>query len=386
MRVQAPVGVEPRWRSALRLFALAVATGGIGIGTFGGLLGPDFTWPLVWILWAPVGYVIVRRRPDNRVGNALLAIGFWWGTGFILSQAAAEIPLGRAAAWLELGNVLAGVVPWFMIIWVLLVFPSGAYAGRAERLTARILLVYLAVVLAAFAVSSTPMEYTGKPSPLAFAPMSGISEFITRDSGASGFHAMLLIVGVALAALVRRWRHSHGVERQQFRWVLWGAATFLITISAGQVLPEGPGEYVWFVAAWAIPLTIGVAVLRYRLYDIDRIVSRTFGYGLLIALLGLVYATGAIWLPAELLGEEATPPFVAASTLAVAALFNPVRRRVIRWMDRRFYRSRYDAEQVANSLASRLREQTEVTQLTAHWVWAVRRTVQPTGMMLWVRT
>ncbi len=105
----------------------------------------------------------------------------------------------------------------------------------------------------------------------------------------------------------------------------------------------------------------------------------------MIALLALVYATGAVWIPSSLVGHESPPLFVAASTLAVAALFNPLRRGVMWWMDRRFYRSRYDAEQVAESLSRRLRDQTEVTQLVEDWVWAVQRTVQPAVVGLWVR-
>jgi hypothetical protein len=130
--------------------------------------------------------------------------------------------------------------------------------------------------------------------------------------------------------------------------------------------------------------SIAMAVLRYRLYDFDRIMSRTVSYALLVLILGSVYAAGAVWLPTRLAGGE-SPLFVAGSTLAVAALFSPVRRRVMGWVDRRFNRSGYDAQRVADAFAIRLRDQVDADRLVGDWAEVVTGTLEPSVVGVWVR-
>ncbi len=133
-----------------------------------------------------------------------------------------------------------------------------------------------------------------------------------------------------------------------------------------------------------VPLAIAVAVFRYRLFEIDRIISRTVGYVLVIGLLVVVYAAGAAWLPTRLGGES--PLFVAGSTLAVAALFNPVRRRLLHWVDRKFYRTRYDAERVVDGFVASLKDRTDLNGLADEWVTAVTETMRPASIGIWVRS
>ena len=184
--------------------------------------------------------------------------------------------------------------------------------------------------------------------------------------------------------LVRRWRASAGVQRAQFRWLFFGASLFAVVITVGQVFPEDTGSfYVWIPGGVAIPVTIGVAVLKYRLYDIDRIISRTVSYALVVTLLGLVVlslvSVLAVFLPSD------DPLVVAVSTLVVFALFAPVRRRVQAVVDRRFHRSRYDAVRVVDTFAGSLRDQVDPEGLVDGWVGVVSETMQPAAVGVWVR-
>jgi hypothetical protein len=139
-------------------------------------------------------------------------------------------------------------------------------------------------------------------------------------------------------------------------------------------------------AIWVLILvaSIALAVLRYRLYDFDRVVSRTASYALLVLILGAVYVVGAVWLPTRIVGEE-SPLFVAGTTLAVAALFTPIRRRVMNWVDRRFYRSRYQMELVIHEFSSHLQDQVDPDQMASACVGLITDTLRPTTAGVWVR-
>ncbi len=145
---------------------------------------------------------------------------------------------------------------------------------------------------------------------------------------------------------------------------------FVTIIGLGQVMPEdSPAEFVWLLGGSAIPISIGVAVTRYRLYEIDRILSRGLAYGLVVVLLGSVFAVGVVAVPNLVIGTGSAPALaVATSTLIVAALFNPVRKRALAWVDRRFNRSRYDAEQVMSAFSDTLRNRIETEDLVGGWV------------------
>ena len=178
----------------------------------------------------------------------------------------------------ELGDSIFGALPWLVIVWLLLVFPSGSYPGRAEQVTGSLIIGFGVIASGAFAVDPTPMEDTRLPSPLAIPSMGEAARVVAGDSG------FLMVVGLVLAAvvlLVSRWRRSVGVERLQYRWLFMGSFAFLLIIALGNlgVLPEdGLVDWMWVLAGTAIPTSIGIAVLRYRLYEIDRLISRTVSY------------------------------------------------------------------------------------------------------------
>jgi hypothetical protein len=193
---------------------------------------------------------------------------------------------------------------------------------------------------------------------------------------------------VAAGSLVIRFRRARGVERQQLRWVALaaglvalGAAVALAGLAAGTSALLGSVATQFCVAV--LPVAIGAAILRYRLYDLDRIISRALAYGLLTVLLGGGYAMVVLGL-GQLLGRRSSL-VVAAATLLVAALFQPVRRRVQDLVDRRFDRRRYDAAQTIAAFSARLRQQVDLDSLTSELLAVVEQTMQPTQASLWLR-
>jgi hypothetical protein len=197
-----------------------------------------------------------------------------------------------------------------------------------------------------------------------------------------------LTVAVCAGSLVARFRRAGGVERQQLRWVALAGALVVpaaVVALAGMAL-AATDVVTWAITAWlaGLPLAIGAAVLRYRLYDLDRIVSRTLAYGLLTLLLGGGYAAVVLGL-GQLLGRDSSSLVVAAATLAVAAAFQPARRRIQRLVDRRFNRRRYDAARTVEGFAARLREQVDLDALSAELLAVVDQTMQPTMASLWLR-
>jgi hypothetical protein len=196
-----------------------------------------------------------------------------------------------------------------------------------------------------------------------------------------------LAVAVCAGSLMVRFRRAHGVERQQLRWVALAAA--LLGVAAGAALVglalDATEVVTWAISVWlaGLPLAIGAAVLRYRLYDLDRIVSRTLAYGLLTLLLGGGYAVAVLGL-GQLLGRGSSL-VVAGATLAVAAVFQPARRRIQQAVDRRFNRRRHDAAQTVAAFSTYLRDQLDLDTLRAELLAVVDQTMQPTQASLWLR-
>jgi hypothetical protein len=344
--------------------------------------GADAFWPLAWVAWAPMGYLILIRRPGNGVGAGLMFVGVTMGASFLLGSIAASGTLVLTLrVWADLGNMVLGVAPWFGVVWLLLVFPSGQYSSPVQRGLGRSLIGFGVLTGLAFALGPDPMFETGELSPLhvpSLAPLAGV---ITDQSG---FMIVVVLTILALIFLVRRWRSSTGVQSAQFRWLFFGASLFALVIIIGQFVPEDTGSfYIWVPGGFAIPVTIGVAVLRYRLYEIDRIISRTVSYALVIGLLVLV-VLGLVTLLAVFLPSD-DPLVVAVSTLVAAALFNPVRRRVQGVIDRRFNRSRYDAQRVIGRFTASLQEQVDPGEVVEGWVEVVEDTMQPAAVGVWVR-
>jgi hypothetical protein len=339
---------------------------------------------LAFVVAGSLGLRIVLEHPGNAAG--------WW------IMAAGLIPLERVAVeFTQYGLERWGAVPvvvfagwvtqWIWVLgtynipFLLLLYPDGHLPSRRWRPV-----LWLAVTLLAltFVTSSIYVDPEARlPNPVGVPGLSPTIESLSFPIFAVGEY-LLLLLGVL--SLVARYRRGEGVERQQVKVLIWvGAVAVVFFVVVGNL--DLPGwmspifnlTFTTFVAA-----SITLAILRYRLYDLDRLVSRTVSYALVAGLLAAVYAFGAVWLPSHVVGGQ-TPLFVAGSTLAVAALFNPLRRRVMTWVDRRFNRSRYDLEQTVEEFARKLRDQTDTDRLAGDWAEVVAGTLEPAALGVWVR-
>jgi uncharacterized integral membrane protein len=200
---------------------------------------------------------------------------------------------------------------------------------------------------------------------------------------------MLFTFGLPLMSLVIRFRRAVGIERQQYKWFVF-AATLILLISIFTGISENSFvvQLLFMISILLVPLAVTVAVLRYRLYDIDLIIRRTLQYALLTGLLALFYFGSVVVLQslAEDLTGEQSPLVIVLSTLAIAALFSPLRVRIQDFIDRRFYRNKYDAEKALAQFADAARDEVDVDQLTAALVNVVEETVQPEKVSLWINT
>ena len=340
-----------------------------------------------FLVYAAIGGLIVIRRDGHPTGWLLIAIGL----AVMLADGLAGLP--------GVSTLLADwVASWgwglvFLLFALLtLTFPSGhlptgrgpwARAGRASIWVLPILLVTTALTETLGGAESS----SGTVNPIGFLP-----EWL-------GYVALLGIVGILLGgavSLVIKRRRAVGAERAQFTLVVFAFVllttavilTFLyISISIG-VGAGDPGDDAWgpvYVMMILFPLSFGVAVLRYRLYEIDRIVSRTVSYALVVGLLAGAFL-GVVALMSSLLPDESSDLAVAGSTLVVAALFNPLRRRVQDWVDRRFNRQRYDAQRVMDGFAVSLRDRVDPEEVMNGWVGVVSSTMQPDAIGMWIRT
>ena len=338
---------------------------------------------------ATVGAVLASRRPRHPVGWLLLA------------QVAANLASGAAAQYLAWGLLPGGPLPatravalfyaasaaggLFLLGFVLLLTPTGKLPSPGWRWWARAMVAVplLLVVLVTLAPGPVDPSQQVRGSPFDFLGLGGV--LLVVNQLALAFTT--LAVAVCAGSLVARFRRARGVERQQLRWVAVAAA--LLVVVAGAVLvglavgaPEG---VTWAISAWAagLPLAIGAAVLRYRLYDLDRIISRTLAWGLLTLLLGGGYAVVVLGL-GQLLGQDSSL-VVAAATLAVAALFQPARRRIQAVVDRRFNRRKYDAAKTVEAFSARLRDEIDLDALSTELLAVAHQTMRPTTAALWLR-
>ncbi|HEV3398675.1 MAG TPA: hypothetical protein VG693_05240, partial [Actinomycetes bacterium] len=331
------------------------------------------------------------RRPEHPVGWLFVGIGLAGavqlvaGNYAMAARADPALPGGDIAAVAAEELRIAGLG---MVTAVMLLFPTGrlpsprwrpmAWAGAAG------LLGHLA------AEGLTPgrgEQLLGYENPFGLEGRTGLLRLLGALEG-----LFLLAVLAAIGSLVVRFRRARGVERQQLKWFVYTAVVVVAVLVAASValadlMEHGPlGSILWGATPVALAAAVAVAVLRYRLYEIDRLVNRTLVYGLLTVLLGAVYAAG-VFAAGRLLdrADGQSELAVAASTLAVAALFQPARRRVQELVDRRFDRRRYDGARTVAAFSARMRDELDLDTLSSELLAVVDRTVQPSGMSLWLR-
>jgi hypothetical protein len=344
---------------------------------------------LAFTAFMVMGAVLVAHRPGNVIGWIFSAVGLLTGTGLFAWQYAEY-------AYLTRGSPLPGAMlgawynNWFWYptvtlstVFTLLVFPTGRLLSARWRpvawLTAAI--TAMVVVLSALAPTLNLGERTKLHNPV------GLAAIPNPERGALGsvlFGLLPVCTAAAVVSLVLRFRRSQGVERQQLKWFTFAGVLLFAWSVVDPVLPEvALLQLVYGLTIALVPVAAGIAVLRYRLYDIDRLINRTLVYGLLTALLGGVYASVVLVL-GQLLGQDSSLA-VAGATLAVAALFQPARRRIQQVVDRRFNRRRYDAAKTIEAFSARLRDEIDLDTLAAELLAVVDQTMQPTRLSLWLR-
>jgi len=362
--------------------ALGPGRAGVVEALFLGLPGVAFT---------VVGVLMALRRPENTVGRLCLAIGVLWlvvGTSDAVATWAALVGEFRLAGvasvlgscWVPALGLMATHLP--------LRLPDGALVSPSWRWYSRFCTAVIVVI--SIGITTEPglvADVPGTQNPLAADLSAALGPLFVLFP--------LSFVG-AIASLVLRYRRSTGIARRQIRVVAFGAAVFVtvylltlvpqLTLAPDHPWLEGVLSAVTLVAYTAIPAAIGVAVFRYRLYDIDVVVNRTLVYGSLTATLVAAYLGSVFTLQFALspLTDESDLA-VAGSTLAAAALFRPARTRIQALVDRRFYRRRYDAARTLQAFTGRLREQVDIEALRGDLYGVVRDTVQPTHVSLWLR-
>jgi MFS family permease len=344
--------------------------------------GPVTIWvvtavPMVSV--AAVGTLVAARRPGNPIGWMLLAIFLFAAaptSGYAILDYRMHhgtLPLGWAAV------VLGAAWPMFLVLVTILlwVFPDGRLPPGRWRGMARVLIV--AWVLIGLVASAR-----GVAAVAGHDIQVGAGGNLTADrTGLWRISIAVLIVGSIVSGLtwlivqVPRYRRSAGERRQQFKWFYTGAIVFVIAI----FLP-GSNDLIGPLGAAALPVCIGVAVLKYRLFEIDRIISRVISYAIITAVLAGVFA-GLVLLATEVLPFRA-PVAVAAATLAAAAAFNPLRRRVQRAVDRRFNRAHYNAEAVVAAFTARLRQTVDLDTAQDDLVRTVSQAFQPAHISVWL--
>jgi hypothetical protein len=345
-----------------------------------------------WLLFATIGLVLTLRRPENPIGWLYAAAGLVWSAYIPVDPWVDQLqrsgrPLPVAAQYLILiGETFWAVGITLAITLPLLLLPDGRLRSPRWRPVAVAAAAGAAMTMVGSWLDPTLTTQTLEPVAKPF-PLHGWAGTVAAVVNWTGFGILFASVPAAAVCVVLRFWASRGVERQQLRWVAFGAVASVagpvaaIVLAAVGVLPSV--DAFSYPLLLSVPLAIAVAVLRYRLWDLDRLISRTVAYALLTLLLGLGYAAVVLGL-GRLLPEGSTL-VVAAATLAVAAVFSPLRRRVQELVDRHFNRRRYDAAQTLEGFAARLRDQVDLDALNSELLAVVDQTMQPTRASLWLR-
>ena len=338
-----------------------------------------------------VGALIVTRQPRNVIGWILwfAALAIAWsiaGQDYVTTSLAnpAPWPGTTGVAWLTGMAFLPTLI--VIIVFVTLLFPDGHLLSRRWRWVAALGVV--AVIVAILPIAFLPGPLGADPritNPFGIEAMASLDVALR----AANFLGTAIVLPLAIASLVLRYRRGDPVVREQLKWLLAAIGLTGVCVALAFVPIPPIGDVGWFltiVSISFIPIAIGIAILRYRLYEIDRIVSRTLGYGVVSIVLALTFIGVVLGLTAVLepVTRESTIA-VAASTLIVAALFQPLRRRVQAIVDRRFNRARYDAQRLVEAFSDRLRDEVDIMTVIDDLDGTIRSALKPTTLGLWLR-
>ncbi len=333
---------------------------------------------IAWIAYPVVGGMILWKRAGNTIGQLLLVTGLCMETTGVAQQLFSE-RLDQVPVSLEVVASIAGYLGWITLIAIVNVFPTGRATSPLTRAINRVLIA-LGVLMAFTAVAGSEPLSSGRANPFQLHRLDWLTGWLLN----SGFFLVPTLMVLSLGALVARRRHSVGSERLQYRWFLAGGVVLVLTITVLTVLPDGGTPLLLLAIPMnALPVAIGIAVTRYRLYDIDRVVSRTVSYLLLTVALVAVYVaivTSVTWLL-----PGASDLAVATATLVAAAAFRPLLRRVQRLVDRRFDREQYDASRTVEAFADGLKESRPDDRVRHDLLSVLDSTFRPVASGVWLR-
>jgi MFS family permease len=351
------------------------------------------TLSVLALAFSVVGAIIASRQPRNAIGWIFGGVGvtigfssfagdyaeFWLASGF------GRGVLGETAAWFSSWS-------WTLLVYVpttflLLLFPDGRLPSPRWRPVAWCAVLGLIGFLAGYTLNPGPVE----DFPQITNPY-GVDSLILEAVGVAGAILASASMVASAVSLIVRMRGAGRVERQQIKWLAYGGALAVGAVFVGGVISVWIGEVgfaLTSIGLLGVPVFTGVAIARYRLYEIDIVINRTLVYGALTAALVAVYFGGVATLQSlfrALTGQEQQPQLaIVVSTLLIAALFDPLRRRIQRFIDKRFYRRKYDAVKTLAAFNSRLREETDLESLRVEVLGVVKETMQPDHASLWLR-
>jgi hypothetical protein len=356
-----------------------VPRGFFGVRGFTGLYAAGF---------GGVGALLTRRRPGHPVGWIFAAAGLVAAVDFatfeygLAASAGRGLPAGEYAGWLQLWVW----VPFITLITVglFLLFPDGRLPGPRWRLVSWAASGFAVIAIAglAFTPGSDRPNLPALRNPFGIAPAA-----VPFDAAFASVAGLVGCIVLAAWSLFARSRRGTAVERQQIKWLAYSGCLVALALVPAVALSLTPGtgriaEGAAMAAMLAMPAAVAVAILKYRLYDIDRVLSRTLAYAIVTGLLAGIYA-GLVLLATHVL-RLSSPVAVAVATLAAAALFSPARRRVQRMVDRRFNRARYDAETTVAAFAARLKDAVDLDTVRDDLTSVVQRALEPAHLSVWV--
>jgi hypothetical protein len=344
--------------------------------------------------YSTVGALIVPRMPsENPIGWLFCAIGLLWAvihfigeyTIYTLLAAPGSLPAGEVASWVYSWLWVPGLG---LVGFLGLLFPNGRLPSARWRWFARIsaFLTFVGALLAAFSPGPIILGFSAIRNPLGIEGLPNAYKPVQA--------LMLILLAISVVSLLMRRLYARGVERQQTKWFTYTSAVAASGAILDYIISE-PLELVWLgwlghalvlVGLAGIPIAMGIAITRYRLYEIDLIINRTLVYGSLTATLAALYFVGIVVLQRVfvlLTGRQSTLA-VVASTLLIAALFTPLRRRIQGFIDRSFYRRKYDVRKTLEAFSAQLRDETDLDALSDDLVGVVRETMQPSHVSLWL--
>ncbi len=380
---------------SLVVVSVVLLVGGISFALMTRSTVPDgsITLSVLALAFSVVGAIIASRQPRNAIGWIFCSVGvtiglssfagdyaeYWLASGFGMGA------LGESAAWFSSWS-------WTLLVYIptsflLLLFPDGRLPSPRWRPVAWCAVLGLIGFLTGYVLEAGPLE----DFPRIMNPY-GVDSLMLEVVGIAGAILASASMVASAISLIVRMRRAGRAQRQQIKWLAYGGALAEGTVFVGGVISVWIGEVAFALTSLGllgVPIFTGVAIARYRLYEIDIVINRTLVYGALTAALVAVYFGGVATLQAlfrALTGQEQQPQLaIVVSTLAIAALFDPLRRRIQSFIDRRFYRRKYDARKTLEAFSTKLRDETDLQTLNDDLVGVVRETMQPAHVSLWLR-